>query len=329
MAQPLTPSDADLALIIEYLDGNLDEKAMLAFEGRLEREPVLARALEEFEGIDLLQRAHVVHRPVGTLFGQPLEENRALARMRRKPVLLRLSFAAAVLALVGTAAWLLARGARPSVVLQVAALGIEEASPENVNRLLGLDERWLPSRMRARRGPDEPVPPSEKEYLSAVQKAQGTRARDALAAGQPSVSAGRFALVVRPERESWALVLSVDRGGGAERLFPEEGDPDPAGALAPGELAFLPRPFVAEERTASGESRAGFDYGFLVPLGSGELRILTAIAEEPISRELLVEIDRLLSVSSGSPAEVAVSLREWLGERGFSVGQTTVVEAGD
>jgi hypothetical protein len=327
MAQPLTPSDADLARIVEYLDGNLAEPDMLAFEERLEREPELARALEDFEGIDLLQRAHVPPRPAEALSGQAVGD-RALPRSRSNLVVLRLSLAAAAIALVSAATWLLMRGPRPAPVLQVAALGIEEASPEHVNRLLGLDEGWLPSRMRDPRGTDEPAPPSDRDYLRTALAALSTRAGDALAAGPPSVTAGRFALVLRPVRESWALVLAVRRDGSAMRLFPEDGDPASAGGLAPGELAFLPRPFIADEPVAGGDPRAGFDYGFLVPLGSGELRVLTGLSEEPISRELLAEIERRLSSSTGPPADVAGSLSAWLAERGFSVGQTLVVEAG-
>jgi len=77
MTGPATLSPADMALIVEYLDGNLDEEAMLAFEERLELEPELARALEDFEGIDLVQRANVAPRPPGAILGPLVEEQRS------------------------------------------------------------------------------------------------------------------------------------------------------------------------------------------------------------------------------------------------------------
>ena len=195
-----------------------------------------------------------------------------------------------------------------------------------MNRLLGLDEGWLPARMRDQRGPDEPAPPSDPEYLRAALAAQETRAREALTAQTPSVSAGRFALVLRPERDAWALVVAVPRAGRPVRLFPPERDPASAARLPAGELAFLPRPFVGEQGIADGARRVDFDYGFLVPLGAGELRVLIGLSAESPSRKLLAEIDQRLAASKGPPAEEARSLSAWLAERGFSVGERLVVE---
>ena len=154
-----------------------------------------------------------------------------------------------------------------------------------MNRLLGLDEGWLPARMRAEHRPGEPVAPSDPEYLQRALAAQEAQARAALDAPARRVSAGRFALAVRPERDAWALVVAVPRAGAPARLSPDARDPSSARRLAAGELALLPGPFVAEESLAGAGPRAAFTYGFLVPLGAGELRILTGLSERPLTDE--------------------------------------------
>lgn len=303
-------SEADHLQLFAYLDGTLSKEEMIRFELRLTNEAALAAAFEAVADMDVLLRS-----------ASPTLASPRTGRLRRRiPAVAAVVLAvAAAIGVVAGGWWWMRREIPPVCRFQVAALGIPEASPEDVNELLGLEVEWLPMVVRA--ASVDPTRPSPTQYLERALPVQAERGSAALAEHREEVDANVFFLAVRPEEPAWAVVIGVAPGAPPRRLHPAD---DASGtALSAGELKWLPAPPVQSVRDENGE-RAEFMDGFAVPWGARELRVIIGLRHEPVDASMLSELDRATQSLAGDPASVAADVEALLRRHEFSVGHLRI-----
>jgi anti-sigma factor RsiW len=308
----MKPSDADLLLILDYLDGKLSQAEGLAFELRLSEEPELAAERDELERMDHLQRAAAVTPQKA----QPAPVQHSSWRRALVAV-------AATVAVVFAARWLVtSTSIEPE--LHIAILASGPTLPEH-NAALGLDEadaRKVPPgfglRAGAGAGKYETVP--VEEYLALTTAPARERVRAALAEGATSAAAKYFVVPLRSAQDASAVVLLVDADG-ASVAYPVESPWSAAsGRLAGGRDHVLPGPVVTRD---AGDADALIEYapGFRVPRRAGELLVLVGLRAEPLDEALRSEL-RGATEAMSSPDDLAT----WLTVNGFLVTRLTARE---
>lgn len=316
--------EKDLLLILEYVDGKLSGEEMMALEIRFSNEPELAAAFESFEAMDQLQRG------ITLAEAQPAPLRLVQGKRHWRPL-------AAAALLMLTAALLLLDDLWQTTTIDVAAVS-SGINWSEFNRELELDEAWIgqsPSTLRGNANSEF----SHEDYFEHVAPIQEARLEQALAGELEPEAMVYFNLVLQPEEECSALVLIFDATGKVisdrnrpyEVAFPvgKSWVPD-SGRLSGGQLEVLPRRNLVWD--AQRNQVGDYGRGFLVPLGSRRLEVLTGLRQERLDNELKKSLDALLlelSKSEPDPAVTESRLRLWLRTTGFEISVTEVVERQD
>lgn len=289
------PSDADLALCLEFLDGGLVGAERDAFVLRLAREPELAAALDELALVDdaLIRDA----RRARALFPSTPR------RVWRAPALA--AAAALLVALIAVALWTRARRDDAPRATLVAS----DESP--------LD--WL-----ARHGEIAALRPPGLDELRAGGATPNVGAADFVARARAAaerderstdVRAGYFRVAVEIAEPSSVLVLAVPEVGAPTRLRPAPGADASAAELAAGKHV-LPGDAFALDVGPDGDV-VRYERGYLVPVGARALHVVVARRAGALDAAELADLD--VRSARGESALV-----DALGARGFVV-ETLVV----
>jgi hypothetical protein len=301
-------SEADMALCVSFLDGELAPAQRSRFELRLASEPQLSRALDELALVDgLILKVRPRQVPLSAL---------AAARSRRWSRVL-LAVAALVLAVFGVR-WVLVRESNAPRELWVAAVASYESPREFIERHASL--RGLqPPDVEQLRGEDQPTNVGAAEF--AARAAEAERVERAQLDTTVPTKASFFVLPFATPRAVSVLVLAFPKHGKPVRLLPDARDaraPAQQGRFEAGEHVLPSERFVVDA------GRLEYRRGFLVPVGAEELEIVVAVRSAPLDVRVLVQVDQVLTLAD--PRTAATSA---LQANGFELRTLRVLEAQD
>jgi hypothetical protein len=298
------PSERDMELLVDYVDGRLDAAERDALELRLSQDPELEEALESFLRVDRLQRlaAEQASTVGGAPRGRLLTFPRALAAL-----------AAAALIVVGGPAVVRWIEGPARIGFRVAALPSGVTLADH-NRCLELDPTLHPPGNGLRSGAAGTEIPVG-EYMERVAAAEASRIEQGLAAKDELIETSfpYYVVPIEVAAPASAVVVQLDEQGGRARVFPTGDDAThAAGRLAAGRHV-LPSPTVRLTPESEAYDAVDFARGFQIPRDAGVVTVLVALRAEALAPELLAELDALLS----GGADV-VAVEEWLDAQGFA-----------
>ena len=308
----------DLALLFDYLGGELSAAEEVALERRLADDPELAAEFEVLAEMDFMQRA-LSAAEAGACAAAPRRGRRPAALVAAALVLGLGAGLWAFFALAGEVPaqfWLVPRDDDIAVVARIHGL------PDSVA-----------ADVQTSRGPEDPgeaTPPSSAEHLNtSLEELELGMDAGSLAAPDTALEAERFALKLQAPYRFSVVVLQVGSSGLAVRSYPRPGKEADPNRFEPGKWYVVP-----PVRETVGELKAYakplIDNSLVAP-SRGTTRVLGALRPEAVGPELLAELDELLETLEPGPdgnaaasEEVAARLVRWLEEHGFEVHEQRV-----
>lgn len=295
-----------LAEVFRFLDGELSDEEARRLQQRIEGDAELQARFDAIAEVDAMQR-------VTRAFAPPAEDAGG-GRGRTWGLGWLALLAATALAMLALWSALTARGRDEQLVeLRMSALAVD-ASLESYNERLGLPGDWLPPGHGLLGAPAEQPAPTVEEYAQRALALERERVTAALLSGgsQP-VSAARFTVPFRADRDSYAVCILVPEDDEAALLEPAPGDPPRR--FEGGRAQVLPRPTVA-----LAPERALFDWGYRLSPTTAQAVVVLGLRTPAVDAETLAELRALLdSLGPRARLEERVEhLRSWLEQHGFA-----------
>jgi hypothetical protein len=302
-------SNDDMARIVEYVDGTLDERERAEFELRMSAEPELAAAVEGTLDSDLLLSRL-------TAAGSVAATGPRALRPVRSPWWI-VSMAAAAMLLFWVGRGLLQGVGAPPAVFEVAlAAGYESPSDyvASTVELAGL----VPPGLGVLRGATEEPNVSAAEFVKRSAAAELELVRRTAAKETEVPRSGFFVLPLHLEADASVLVFAWPEVGAHARLWPEETDAEAAASSARlvARDHVLPRPRIEHFMP---DDRLVYHRGFLVPFGARSVQVWFAARAAALDAADVTAVDAALATGPDA-------LRRELDRLGFRVAELRVDE---
>jgi hypothetical protein len=315
----------DQALIVAFLDGELEEGESHDFAKRLSREPELAAALESFAEVDFAQRR--------------------TDRVGTTPTFRRILYpwfplAAAAALLVALGIW---RQTPPESGPRVAIIEAAE-SLEDYGELHGID--GIPVALRDG-GSDAVGEQQLRDLVERVKEVETEKAHEALDSQRREVARSYFAISFESPTDCSAILVRIAPpqvpSPKVKRLYPPipRFDPDAAPDLRrfEGGRVHILHDAIFPPPTPKSEGLRP-DPGFHIPFtncgsdfATNRMPVVLGLREAPITKDLLEKLDEYLAeldpevgFAPGAQDGVVGEVEGWLVERGFGVTRLVAEE---
>jgi hypothetical protein len=295
------PGERDMQGIVDYVDGGMSPEEQSAFEERMEANPELRRAAEEFLDQDLLLHAHPedVRRVAAPSW---IARHRALV-----------AAAAAVVAVFGL--WAIGSDEEAGDRISVVAAAPNAADMLRHDALVNLSPPWSAS-VRGESASGKSPNVEAEDFVKKVDDMYAARPRSS----EGDVLGTGFRLLLELDGPRTVVVLGVSQQKSPRRLFPDRFDTRALGRTR----------YEAGERWVPGfpvNVDAAGEVDFVKPLIVREsdevLTVLIGLRPEPLTASELARIDARITSAEGHPSPVG-ELSAALIELGFEVEQRTV-----
>lgn len=311
------PAEADLAVAMAYVAGDMAEAERVVFERRLRNEPSLAAVVESCLDTDELlwrNRRLVVARPA-----------RSVAWSWRL-----VAFASAAVVMVALGIRLFLTSPAPAEASGVGLLAGFQTLGEYSLAHAPLKELRPPSSDAPRGASEESVNISAREYLDragAIEEEEITRS---LSTSARELIAERFHVVIETRQPTSLLVLGIPDVGPAERLFPSPAsgplEQQAASArVASGRIVLPEARVTLIPGSSPGHDVVSTSWGFTLTPRARSMEVFVAMRPQHLSTADLARLDAELALGLNETPSLSEQIRSDLSDMGFhvTVGRVT------